>query len=94
MAKEKELKLLTVQKLNPELYEKVMTGEMSIHDAYNEVQRVQLNLSEFRGTNTKKKEFGADFKRIVRLHDPSLEEVIEEIKKLYPLTWKEHIKDR
>lgn len=92
MAKEKELKLLTVQRLDPALYEKVLKGEMSLHDAYNEVKRVQLNLSEFRGTNTKKKEFSADFKRIIRLHNPSPEELVEEIKKLYPLTWKEFIK--
>ena len=93
MAKEKELKLLAVQKHNPALYEKVMNGEMSIHDAYNETQRVQLGLTEFRGTNTKKKEFGVDFKRIIRLHDPTLENVIAEIKKQFPLTWKEFIKE-
>ncbi len=93
MAKEKEMKLLTIQKLNPSLYEKVTNGEMSLHDAYNETRRIQLGLSEFRGTNTKKKEFAADFKRIILLPNPSPEELIAEIKKMYPLTWKEFIKE-
>lgn len=92
MAKEKESKLLTIQRLNPALYEKVMKGEMSITDAYNETKRIQLGLSEFRGTNTKKKDFATDFRRIIKLHDPSIEEVIEEFKRAFPLTWKEYFK--
>jgi hypothetical protein len=91
MAKEKEFKLLTVKKESPELYEKVMNGEMSLHEAYNETRRKQLNLSEFRGTNTRKKEFSVDFKRLIELHDPTVEELIAEIKKAFPLTWKTFI---
>lgn len=92
MAKEKEVKLITVQRLNPELYQKVLAGEMSVNDAYNEVKRVQLGLTEFRGTNSGKKDFGTDFKRIVKLHGPTPEELVAEIKKLFPLTWKEFLK--
>ena len=92
MAIQKDLKILTVKKSNPDLYEKVMNGEMSIHDAYNETKRIQLGLSEFRGQNTKKKEFAVDFKRIIQLHNPSPDELIVEIKKAYPFTWKEFLK--
>lgn len=92
MASPKDLKILTVKNSNPQLYEKVMKGEMSIQDAYNETKRIQLGLSEFRGKNTKKKEFATDFKRIIQLHNPSSEELIAELKKAYPLTWKEFIK--
>lgn len=92
MAKEKEAKLLTIQRLNPILYQKVMNSEMSITDAYNETKKVQLGLSEFRGTNTKKKEFATDFRRIIKLHDPSIEEVIDEFKRAFPLTWKQYFK--
>jgi hypothetical protein len=92
MAKEKEAKLLTIQRLNPALYQKVMNSEMSITDAYNEAKKVQLGLSEFRGTNTKKKEFATDFRRIIKLHDPSIEEVVDEFKRAFPLTWKEYLK--
>ena len=93
MAKEKEIKLITVQKLNPELYEKIINGQMNVNDAYNEVKRQQLGLTEFRGTNSRKKDFAADFKRIVKLHGPTEEELVEEIKKLYPFTWKEFLKN-
>ena len=91
MPKQKELKLLTIKKDNPDLYKKVMNGEISLHEAYNETRKKQLNLSEFRGTNTRKKEFSVDFKRLIDLHDPTMEELIAEIKKAFPLTWKEFI---
>lgn len=93
MAKQKEYKLLTIKKADQKLYEKVMNGEMSLHDAYNEVRRVQLDLSEYRGTNTKKKEFIVDFKRIIDLHQPTPEELIAEIKKAYPFTWQQFLKN-
>jgi hypothetical protein len=92
MASTKDLKILTVKKSYPKLYEKVMKGEMSIQDAYNETKRIQLGLSEFRGKNSKKKEFATDFKRIIQLHNPSSEELVVEIKKAFPLTWKEFLK--
>jgi len=92
MSKEKNLKLLTIKNINPELYEKVTKGELNITDAYNEAKRIQLGLTEFRGTNTKKNEFAVDFKRIIQLHNPSPEQLVVEIKKAYPFTWKEFIK--
>jgi hypothetical protein len=93
MATEKEIKILTIKKVNPELYQKVVDGTLSLQDAYNETKRIQLGLSEFRGKNTKKKEFSVDFKRIIALHNPSREELVNEIKRAFPLTWKEFIKD-
>ena len=92
MPSQKEIKTLAVKNADPALYEKVEKGEMSLQDAYNEVKRVQLGLSEFRGRNTKKKEFATDFKRIMQLHNPTSDELIEEIKKAFPLTWKQFIK--
>lgn len=92
MGKEKEMKLLTIKNANPSLYRKVMDGEMSLHEAYNETKRIQLGLSEYRGANTRKREFSVDFKRIIQLHNPSMEELLAEIKKAYPLTWREFLK--
>lgn len=93
MSKQSDLKLLTVKNINPELYKKVESGELSLNDAYNEAKRLQLGLSEFRGTNTKKKELSTDFKRMIQLHNPSIEELIIEIKKAYPFTWKDFLKN-
>lgn len=92
MSNQKEVKILAIKNSNPSLYEKLMKGEMSLQDAYNETKRIQLGLSEFRGKNSKKKEFAVDFKRIIQLHNPSSDELIIEIKKAFPLTWKEFIK--
>jgi hypothetical protein len=92
MATEKDLKLAAIRQARPELYEQVAAGKMSVQDAYNEVKRAQLGLSEFRGKNTKKKEFATDFKRIIQLHNPDWEELVVEIKKAYPLTWREFLK--
>ena len=91
MEKGKEYKMLYVKQHNPELHEKVIGVQLSLTDAYNETKRLKLGLSEYRGANTKKKEFATDFKRIIALHNPSQEELIEEIKKAFPLTWKEFI---
>ena len=92
MATEKDLKLQTIKNLNPELYSKVLNGEVKLQDAYNETKRIQLGLSEFRGKSTKKKELSVDFKRMIDLHNPSIEEVIVELKKAFPFTWKDFIK--
>lgn len=92
MASEKEIKMESIKNANPDLYDKVINKELSLSDAYNEVKRVQLGLNEFRGRNTKKKEFTTDFKRIINLHNPSLEELVTEIKKAFPFTWKDFIK--
>lgn len=91
MERGKELKMLTIKKHNPALHQEVLEGKMSITDAYNETKRVQLGLSEYRGTNTKKKEFATDFKRMMTLHKPSEEELIAEVKKAFPFTWKKFI---
>lgn len=93
MEKGKEFKMLTVKKINPELHQKVLDGTMNLTDAYNEAKRIQLGLSEFRGTNTRKKPFATDFKRMMDLHSPSQDELIAEIKKAFPMTWKTFIKE-
>ena len=92
MATQKDIKLESIKNANPDLYNKVVRGELTVQDAYNETKRIQLGLNEFRGKNTKKKEFSTDFKRIIQLHNPSSDELIEEIKKAYPLTWRQFIK--
>lgn len=91
MEKGKEYKIQYLKQNNPELHGKVISGEMNLTDAYNETQRIKLGLTGYRGRNTKKKEFATDFKRIIALHNPSQQELIEEIKKAFPLTWKEFI---
>jgi hypothetical protein len=92
MEKGREYKMLYVKQHNQELYDRVMAGQLSLTDAYNEIKKVKLGLSEYRGANTKKKEFATDFKRIMTLHKPSEEELIDEIKKAFPFTWKEFLK--
>ncbi len=39
MATQKELKILSIKNSSPLLYAKVLNGEMSIQDAYNETKR-------------------------------------------------------
>jgi hypothetical protein len=92
MSSEKDLKLLSVKRSSPDLYQKVVAGEISLQDAFNETQRTQLGLTEFRGKNSKKKEFSTDFKRIIQLHKPTEEELVAEIKKAFPFTFKDFLK--
>jgi len=92
MPTSKQDKLDNLKKLNSPMYDLVVSGKMTITEAYNEAKRIQLGLSEYRGPNTKKNQFATDFKRIIALHNPSQEELISEIQKAFPLTWKQFIK--
>ena len=85
-------KLDEVKDMNPDLYLLVIDKKLSITDAYNEAKRLRYGLKEYRGSGTKKKLFATDFKRIIELHKPSQDELIEEIKKAFPLTWNTFIK--
>ena len=49
----KEQKLKMIQKQSPELYDKVMKKEITTQQAYNEMYKNIMNVSEFKGEGTK-----------------------------------------
>ena len=79
--KDKEIKLQEIQKHNPQLYQDVMDGKVKLQDAYN--------LARSKNLPTLDKEI----ETIMKSHKPSLESLLDSIKKQFVFTWDKSIKD-
>jgi len=89
-----DIKLAEIQKYNPTLFLKVQRGEVNKVDAHNQVMEELLNVNERRGKGTKRTKIGLskEIKILDRRYKPTIKEWINEIKKLYPFTYKDYIK--
>ena len=93
--KNKEIKLSEIKKHSPSLYQKVIDGEMKLQQAYNEVMGNITSTSEYKGRGTKgqnKIGLSKEVDRLTKMYKPSLEDWIEELKRLFPFTYKKHLK--
>ena len=93
--KSKEIKLTEIKKHNPTLYSKVMNGEVKLQQAYNEVMGVINSTTEYKGRGTKgqnKIGLSKELDRIMKMYKPSLKELLDELKRLFPFTYKDKIK--
>jgi hypothetical protein len=93
--KNKEIKLSEIKKHSPSLYKKVVDGEMKLQQAYNEVMGNITSTSEYKGRGTKgqnKIGLSKEVDRLTKMYKPSLEDWIEELKRLFPFTYKKHLK--
>ena len=93
--KNKEIKLSEIKKHSPSLYQKVIDGEMKLQQAYNEVMGNITSTKEYKGRGTKgqnKIGLSKEVDRLTKMYKPSLEDWIEELKRLFPFTYKKHLK--
>ena len=93
--KNKEIKLAEIKKHNPTLYSKVVNGEMKLQQAYNEVMGDINSTTEYKGRGTKgqnKIGLSKELDRIMKMYKPSLKELLDELKRLFPFTYKDKIK--
>ena len=93
--KNKDIKLSEIKKHSPSLYKKVVDGEMKLQQAYNEVMGNITSTSEYKGRGTKgqnKIGLSKEVDRLTKMYKPSLEDWIEELKRLFPFTYKKHLK--
>jgi len=93
--KSKEIKLAEIKKHNPTFHSKVMNGEMKLQQAYNEVMRDINSTTEYKGRGTKgqnKIGLSKEMDRIMKMYKPSLKELLDELKRLFPFTYKDKIK--
>ena len=93
--KSKEIKLTEIKKHNPTLYSKVMNGEVKLQQAYNEVMGDINSTTEYKGRGTKgqnKIGLSKEMDRIMKMYKPSLKELLDELKRLFPFTYKDKIK--
>jgi len=94
--KDKEIKLQEIQKHNPQLYQDVMDGKVKLQDAYNLVRSGIEMVSEYKGRGTRSKNLPTldkEIETIMKSHKPSLESLLDSIKKQFVFTWDKSIKD-
>jgi hypothetical protein len=94
--KDKEIKLQEIQKHNPQLYQDVMDGKVKLQDAYNLARSGIEMVSEYKGRGTRSKNLPTldkEIETIMKSHKPSLESLLDSIKKQFVFTWDKSIKD-
>jgi hypothetical protein len=94
--KSKEIKLQEIKKNNPKLYFEVMNGNVKLQDAYNDVMGEINQTSEYKGRGTRGKNkvgLSKEMDMLTKRYKPTIEEWITEIKRLFPFTYSNHIKD-
>ena len=93
--KSKEIKLAEIKKHNPTLHSKVVNGSTTLQNAYNEVMSEINSIKEFRGRGTKstKITLEQEFEIIQKRYKPTIDDWIELLKKHFPFTYQNKIKD-
>ena len=92
----KEMKLKMIQKKSPELYDKVMKKELTVQQAYNDMFKGIMEVSEFKGEGTKgTNKIGLDkeIEKLMKVYKPSCSQLLESVKKQFPLTFDKYISE-
>ena len=93
--KDKEIKQQEILKHNPQLYQEVMDGKLKLQDAYNKIMMDLTQTSEYKGRGTRSKNMiglSKEMDRIMKMYKPSLKELLDELKRLFPFTFDSHLK--
>jgi len=94
--KDKEIKLQEIQKHNPQLYQDVMDGKVKLQDAYNLARSGIEMVSEYKGRGTRSKNLPTldkEIETIMKSHKPSLDDLLDSIKKQFVFTFDKSIKE-
>ena len=94
--KDKEIKQQEIQKHNPQLYQEVMDGKVKLQDAYNTVMMDLTKTSEYKGRGTRSKNMiglSKEMDRIMKMYKPSLDDLLDSIKKQFVFTFDDKLKD-
>ena len=93
--KDKEIKQQEILKHNPQLYQEVMDGKVKLQDAYNKIMMDLTQTSEYKGRGTRSINMiglPKEMDRIMKMYKPSLKELLDELKRLFPFTFDNHLK--
>ena len=94
--KDKEIKQQEILKHNPQLYQEVMDGKVKLQDAYNKIMMDLTQTSEYKGRGTRSKNLPSldkEIERIMKSHRPSLDDLLDSIKKQFVFTFDDKLKD-
>ena len=92
--KKKDIKEAEIQKHNPTLLAKVKSGDLTLQEAYNVMMSEVMNVKEMKGKGTKsnKISFEEEVEIIQKRYKLTIEDWIEELKRLFPFTHQKHLK--
>jgi hypothetical protein len=94
--KDKDLKLADIKKYSEILYQYVLDDEIKLQLAYN-LARSKIELvNEYKGRGSKNinlPPFNKMFDNMMKAHKPSIEELLDEIKKQFQFTFDSKVKD-
>ena len=93
--KDSESKLVDIKQYNEILYQYVLDKKIKLQDAYNLARSGIEMVSEYKGRGTRSKNMiglSKEMDRIMKMYKPSISELVDELKRLFPFTFDNHIK--
>ena len=93
--KDSESKLVEIKLHNETLYQYVLDKKIKLQDAYNLTKGEIEIVREYKGRGTRSKNMiglPKEMDRIMKMYKPSLKELLDELKRLFPFTYKDKIK--
>ena len=93
--KDKDIKLQEIKKHNPPLYSDVLGGKIGLQEAYNKTMGELNKTSEYKGRGTKGRNkigLSKEMDRIMKMYKPTIQELLDELKRLFPFTFNKHLK--
>jgi len=94
--KDSESKLVDIKQYNEILYQYVLDKKIKLQDAYNLARSGIEMVSEYKGRGTRSKNLPTldkEIETIMKSHKPSLDDLLDSIKKQFVFTWDKSIKD-
>ena len=94
--KDRDIKLNEIKKHNPSLYQDVLDKKVKLQDAYNNTMMKLTDTSEYKGRGTRSKNLPTldkAIETIMKSHRPSLDDLLDSIKKQFVFTFDKSIKE-
>ena len=94
--KDKELKMADIKQYNKILYQYVLDNKIGLQDAFNLARSGIEMVSEYKGRGTRNMNLpplNKMFDNMMKAHKPSIEELLDLIKKELTFTFEDKVKD-
>jgi len=94
--KDKELKMADIKQYNKILYQYVLDNKIGLQDAFNLARSGIEMVSEYKGRGTRNMNLpplNKMFDNMMKAHKPSIEELLDLIKKEWTFTFEDKVKD-
>ena len=94
--KDKDLKLADIKQYNKILYQYVLDNKIGLQDAFNLARSGIEMVSEYKGRGTRNMNLpplNKMFDNMMKAHKPSIEELLDLIKKEWTFTFEDKVKD-